>query len=251
MTSAVAERSERIANLVLTVLAGALAIALSGAVAAPAVALAQASGVPVTGPSASSSVAPAATASPATGTPGTTAPATPPPSTISPTISGTRAKSARPAPRPRSHRQHKAAHKTPEWVIQPKAQLALEGDPRFKNVHATITQPGVIVLEGDVFDNDAKSAAEAAVAGVQGVKRVINALTTQSLQWLVLQNRINQALQQNGLALVSVKVIGKTAFMSGQVSKSADKDRAVLVVKSAAPDLTIGTNLIQVKTSGL
>jgi enamine deaminase RidA (YjgF/YER057c/UK114 family) len=54
-------------------------------------------------------------------------------------------------------------------------------------------------------------------------------------------------LQQNGFALVSVKVIGKTVFLSGQVGSDADKDRAASVVKSAAPDMTIGTNLIEVK----
>jgi osmotically-inducible protein OsmY len=107
------------------------------------------------------------------------------------------------------------------------------------------------VLEGEVFDDAAKRAAETAVAGVQGVKRVINALTTETLNWLLLQNRVNQTLQQNGLTLVSVKVIGKTAFLSGQVNSDADKDRAVSVVKSVAPELTIGTNLIQVRSSGL
>jgi osmotically-inducible protein OsmY len=157
----------------------------------------------------------------------------------------------RPAPQHHPHRQRKAPRKTPNWVIQSKAQLALGADPRFRNIHASMTQPGVIVLEGEVFDNAAKAAAERAVASVQGVKRVINALTTDTLQWLVLQNRINQALQQNGFALVNVKVIGKTAFISGQVSSDADRDRAVSVVKSAAPDLTIGTNLIEVNSPGL
>jgi osmotically-inducible protein OsmY len=172
------------------------------------------------------------------------------PSTISPTIIEAPEEFARPAPQHHPHRQRKP-RKTPNWVIQSKAQLALEGDPRFKNVRASITQPGVIVLEGEVFDDAAKAAAAGAVAGVQGVKRVINAVTTQTLQWLLLQNRINQTLQQNGLTRVSVKVIGKTAFINGQVSSDADKDRAVSVVKSAAPDLTIGTNLIQVDSAGL
>jgi hypothetical protein len=40
----------------------------------------------------------------------------------------------------------------------------------------------VIVLEREVLDNDAKALAEQTVAGVSGVKRVINALTTNSLQ---------------------------------------------------------------------
>jgi osmotically-inducible protein OsmY len=114
-----------------------------------------------------------------------------------------------------------------------------------------VTQPGVIVLEGEVFDNDAKGAAEQTVVGVEGVKRVINALKTDSLQWLVVQNRINQALQQNGFPLVSVKVIGKTAYISGQVSSDAEKDKAITVVNSTAPDVTIGTNLITVMPQGI
>lgn len=135
--------------------------------------------------------------------------------------------------------------------MQSKVQLALQADPRFKNVHATVTQPGVIVLEGEVFDQDAQAAAEQTAEGVQGVKRVIDALTTETLQWLLVQNRVSQALQQNGFPLVSVKVVGKTAFISGQVSSDADKDRAATVVKSAAPDLDIGTNLINVVSPGL
>jgi osmotically-inducible protein OsmY len=130
--------------------------------------------------------------------------------------------------------------------MQSKVQLALEADPRFKGVRATVTQPGVVVLEGAVFDNAAKDAAQRIASSVEGVNRVINALTTNSLQWLLVQNRINQALQQNGLPLVSVKVIGKTAYISGQVSKAADKDRAVNVVNSTEPDITVGTNLINV-----
>jgi hypothetical protein len=147
--------------------------------------------------------------------------------------------------------RHNAPRKPRKWVIQSKVQLALQSDPRFKSVRATVTQPGVMVLEGEVLDNDAKALAEQTVAGVSGVKRVINALTTNSLQWLLVQNRINQALQQNGFPLVSVKVIVKTASISGQVSSEADKDRAVTVVNATAPDVTIGANLINVVSSRL
>jgi hypothetical protein len=171
------------------------------------------------------------------------------PSTISPTLveapSMVRSKTA-----PR-HRRHKTPGKPPSWALQSKVQLALQSDPRFRSVRATVTQPGVIVLEGEVFDNDAKGAAEQTVVGVEGVKRVINALRTNSLQWLLVQNRINQALQQNGFPLVSVKVIGNTAFISGQVNSNSDKDRAIAVVNSAAPDVTIGTNLIDVIPQGI
>jgi osmotically-inducible protein OsmY len=146
----------------------------------------------------------------------------------------------------RSHKRKKAPAKPPGWVIQSKVQLALQSDPRFKNVRATQTQPGVIVLEGQVFDDDAKASAQQTAAGVEGVNRVINALTTNSLQWLQAQNRIGQALQRNGLKLVSVKVIGKTAYLSGQVRSDLEKDKAAQIVTSTEPDITVGTNLINV-----
>ncbi len=171
----------------------------------------------------------------------------------SPAATPAKAASAERAPKAvhSSHRRKKAPSKPPGWVIQSKVQLALQSDPRFKSVQATMTQPGVIVLEGDVFDNAAKDAAQRTAAGVEGVNRVINALKTDSLQWLLVQNRINQALQQNGFPLVSVKVIGKTAYISGQVSSAADKDRAAGVVTSTEPDITVGTNLINVVSPGL
>jgi osmotically-inducible protein OsmY len=113
-----------------------------------------------------------------------------------------------------------------------------------------VTQPGVVVFEGDVSDNDARTAAEQSAMRVAGVNRVINALTTQSLQWLLVQNQINQALQQNGFSLVKVKVSGETADITGRVSSIADKDRAIALVNSTAPDVTIGMNRINVGSPG-
>jgi osmotically-inducible protein OsmY len=185
------------------------------------------------------------------------APLTPPaspattPAPLTPAASPAKAvaASAEAAPKAAPHRSHKrkkAPAKPPGWVIQSKVQLALQSDPRFKNVRATQTQPGVIVLEGQVFDDDAKSSAQQTAAGVEGVNRVINALTTNSLQWLQAQNRIGQALQRNGLKLISVKVIGKTAYLSGQVRSDLEKDKAAQIVTSTEPDITVGTNLINV-----
>ncbi len=174
------------------------------------------------------------------------------PASISPTIIEGHAESEPSAAAAHHVRGRQNAPRKPrERVIQSKVQLTLQSDPRFKNVRATETQPNVIVLEGEVLDNDAKALAEQTVAGVSGVKRVINVLTTDSLQWLLVQNRINQALQQNGFPLVSVKVTVKTASISGQVNREADKDRAVTVVNATAPDVTIGTNLINVLSPGL
>jgi osmotically-inducible protein OsmY len=242
----------RLGQLTSIVSGGLLTVALAAALATPRVALAQAGGAAGAGPT---TMAPAGGGSsntpagigeksiPGTPSPGaaTTTAAATPKAIATPGVS---APKAAPAHRARKHR--KAPAKPPSWVMQSKVQLALEADPRFKGVRATVTQPGVVVLEGGVFDNDAKNAAQRTASSVEGVNRVINALSTNSLQWLVVQNRINQALQQNGLPLVSVKVIGKTAYVSGQVRKAADKDRAVNVVNSTEPDITVGTNLINV-----
>lgn len=218
-------------------------LVLANAIAIPRFASAQTSSVP------SLSATPISNATPAASQPMSPSKRSSVPATISPTI--VEGPSVAPAAKAPHHRKHKAPRKPPSWVLQSKVQLALQSDPRFKSVRATVTQPGVIVLEGEVFDNDAKGAAEQTAVGVEGVKRVINALTTNSLQWLLLQNRINQALQQNGFPLVSVKVIGKTAFISGQVSSDAEKGKAVALVNSTAQDVTIGTNLITVVSPGM
>jgi hypothetical protein len=227
-----------IENAIIVALRGLLLLLFAIAIAIPPLASAQTGGAP------SGSGAPISNATPASSAPTPPSPKPSLPATISPTIvEGPSVPTPTNTPK---HRRHKVSRKPPSWVLQSKVQLALQSDPRFKSVRATVTQPGVIVLEGGVFDNDAKGAAEQTVVGVEGVKRVINALKTDSLQWLVVQNRINQALQQNGFPLVSVKVIGKTAYISGQVSSNAEKDKAITVVTSAAPDVTIGTNLITV-----
>jgi osmotically-inducible protein OsmY len=114
------------------------------------------------------------------------------------------------------------------------------------SVRATVTLPGVIVLEGDVSDDEAKAVAERYVRGVAGVQRVINALTTESLQWLLVQNRINQALQRNGFSLVSVKISDKSAEITGRVSNVEEKKRALTLISSTAPDVSIGINQITV-----
>ena len=229
-----------IADVNIVALSG-LLLVLANVIAVARLASAQTGGAPT--------VSAAPNATPAGGSAAVPSPKPSLPTTISSTIvEGSTAPRLTNAPK--RHR-HKAPGKPPSWVLQSKVQLALQSDPRFKNVRATVTQPGVIVLEGEVFDNDAKEAAEQAAAGVEGVKRVINAVKTDSLQWLLVQNRINQALQQNGFPLVSVKVIGKTAYLSGQVSSNAEKDKAVTIVISTAPEVTIGTNLINVVPPGI
>jgi osmotically-inducible protein OsmY len=245
---------------VMALLAVLLSALLAGAIALPGVAAAQTGGpaeesIPPTAPpppgAAPSSMPPPSGSVPGPAIPPPSSPTTSAPEAMPPAASeAPRKAAAKPATKRRSHRA-KAPNKPPGWVMQSKVQLALQSDPRFKNVHATVTQPGVIVLEGDVFDNDAKAAAQRTASSVEGVNRVINTLTTNSLKWLLAQNRINQALQVNGFPLVSVKVIGQTAYISGQVKSAADKDRATALVTSTEPDVTVGTNLITVVSPGL
>ena len=194
------------------------------------------------------SMPPSGAASPVVAAPGRSTPATStvPPTTIPPTAPGASAgPGAAPSTPPKiKHRRTHQARKPPNWVLQSKVQLALQSDPRFKNVRVTVTQPGVLVLEGQVFDRDALEAAGQTTARVEGVKRVINALTTQTLHWLEEQVRVNEALAQAGYKLVSVKVIGNTAYLTGQVPTNLDKQKVETIVLTAAPDLRIGTNLI-------
>jgi osmotically-inducible protein OsmY len=135
---------------------------------------------------------------------------------------------------------------SPGWVTQSRVQEALGGDPRFRDVHATITQPGTVILEGSVFDRKASDAAAQAVRSVPGVTRVINALTTTSFGWKQTQLRINQMLLDNGLGSVTATVIGNQAFLDGTVYSAADKQRAEGLVQTAAPGITIGSNIVRV-----
>src|SRR5271154_28067 len=59
------------------------------------------------------------------------------------------------------------AQGSPRWVMQTRVQEALGGDPRFKDVHVTVTQPGTVILEGNVFDRKSFDAAAQIASGVQ------------------------------------------------------------------------------------
>lgn len=144
-----------------------------------------------------------------------------------------------------------AAQGSPRWVMQTRVQEALGGDPRFKDVRLTVTQPGTVILEGNVFDRKAFDAAAQIASGVKGVTRVINALTTTSFDWKKTQLRINQMLLNNGLGSVTATVIGNQVFLNGTVTSDADKQRAVSIVQTAAPDIGLGSNIITVVPGGL
>src|ERR1700677_4617573 len=126
------------------------------------------------------------------------------------------------------------AQGSPRWVMQTRVQEALGGDPRFLDVHVTVTQPGTVILEGNVFDRKSFDAAAQIVSGVNGVTRVINALTTTSFDWKKVQLRINQTLLANGLGSVTATIIGNQVFLDGSVTSDADKQRAVAIAQSAS-----------------
>jgi BON domain len=140
---------------------------------------------------------------------------------------------------------------SPRWVVQTRVQEALGGDPRFKDVRATVTQPGTVILEGNVFDRKALDDAAQIARGVQGVSRVINALTTTTFDWKKTQLRINQMLLSGGLGSVTATVVGNQVFLNGTVTSEADKQRAASIVQTAAPSLSLGSNIITVVPGSL
>lgn len=126
-----------------------------------------------------------------------------------------------------------------------KVNARLSRDNRFRKITASVSQPGVVILEGEVFDEEVKQLAAQRVRKVDGVKKVINALHISTLTWLQEQNRVTQILHDNGYQSVKVKVIGDTVFLSGEVHSEADKHRIEALIESDAP-VKVGTNLIRV-----
>jgi len=108
-----------------------------------------------------------------------------------------------------------------------------------------VSQPGVVILEGEVFDEEIKELAAQRVRKIAGVKKVINALHISTLTWLQEQNRVTQMLHDNGYQSVKAKVIGDTVFLSGEVHSEADKHKIEALIESDAP-VRVGTNLIRV-----
>ena len=81
-----------------------------------------------------------------------------------------------------------------------KVNARLSKDNRFRKITASVSQPGVVILEGEVFDEEVKQLAGQRVRQVDGVKKLINALHISTLTWLQEQNRVTQMLHDNGLS---------------------------------------------------
>jgi hypothetical protein len=152
---------------------------------------------------------------------------------------------------PRSFRGLKVAsvgHSPEVETPARRAKALLRENKKFRDV--TAAESGdTLTLSGRVFDNEAKAEAER-TARSAGVRRVVNALTTNTEQWAAQEARINQALRNAGLDKVRVRIIGTDAYLEGEVQNSSASTQAVAIVQGTAP-VTIRTNLIRVVPGSL
>ncbi|MGH7865033.1 MAG: BON domain-containing protein, partial [Candidatus Binataceae bacterium] len=155
----------------------------------------------------------------------------------------TPAAAAAPARRKLSRRELAAIPKPTPTLLE-RVQERLRSDRRFGRVKA-YTAGTVVTLYGNVFDDKDKAAAVRMARSGDGVTDVVDTLQTDSAEWAEMQNRIRAQLQGAGLEKVTVKVIGRDAYLDGEVKTELDRQRAVTIAQSAAP-VTVRGNLIRV-----
>jgi len=114
--------------------------------------------------------------------------------------------------------------------LMAKVDAALRSNNNLNGANCYTAAPGVIVLYGKVFDNKDRDLAEWTASNVHGVNQVVNTLRTTTGQWLEEESRINDTLELNDLQGVSVRVIGREAYVSGQVQTEAEEQRALRVI---------------------
>ncbi len=124
-----------------------------------------------------------------------------------------------------------AAAKTKLTLAQ-RVTAALRADDRLNGAECYQAAPGVIVLHGTVFDQKSRALAETTASNVAGVTQVINGLLTKTGEWMAEQQRINDTLALNGFTDLTVRVIGKTAYLSGTVTGDDEQQRALRVIAS-------------------
>jgi TonB family protein len=146
-------------------------------------------------------------------------------------------------PAPRRHR-HVASARPPRPTLLEQVQSALHSNRKLNRVNA-YTNGGVVTLYGKVFGDDDKRLAVRTARSVSGVTDVIDQTTTDTSVWVARQQQISQALASAGLTGVTVKVIGRDAYLDGEVPNKLDRERAVTIAEGAAP-VTVRTNLIRV-----
>jgi TonB family protein len=156
--------------------------------------------------------------------------------------------------RPRVRRQRRAprviaALPPPKPPLIERVNDELRVDRRLRRVQA-YTNGSVVTIFGKVFDDNDRLLAERTVRNTDGVSAVINNLTTDTQEWQQNQASITQALQNAGLNNVQVRVIGRSAYLSGQVKTDLDRQRAVTVAQAAAP-VKVRENLITVAVGNM
>jgi BON domain len=176
---------------------------------------------------------PAASATPEVGA------VAPPPPAVAPAPP---AVAARPHPKPR-HRRLAAVAKPAPSLFQ-RVQERLKANRKLGRVRF-YTAGGAVTLYGRVFDDNDKLLAERTVRGVPGVTSVVNTLSTDTAQWAEQQNRILRQLRNAGLPNVTVKVIGRDAYLNGEVKTELERQRAATIAEGAAP-VTVRSNLIRI-----
>jgi osmotically-inducible protein OsmY len=128
--------------------------------------------------------------------------------------------------------------------LSDRVATAISANRRLRHVQ-TYTNGSVVTLSGKVFDDNDKMLAERIARNVSGVSTVNNYIETSTGDWARTQARIERELQNAGLSGVNVKVIGNSAYLSGQVKTDLDRQRAVTVAEQAAP-VKVRENLITV-----
>jgi osmotically-inducible protein OsmY len=132
----------------------------------------------------------------------------------------------------------------PKPSLLDRVQAELRTNRKLNRVKA-YTNQSTVTLYGRVYDNGDRLLAERTVRRVNGVKEVINTITTDTATWAAQEAQITQQLQSAGLDKVKVKVIGKDAYLSGEVANNPDRERAVTITEGAVP-VKVRTNLIRV-----
>jgi TonB family protein len=147
-------------------------------------------------------------------------------------------------PNPPKRHRRVASTRPPKPALLEQVQSALHSNRKLNRVNA-YTNGGVVTLYGKVFDDDTKRLAVRTARSVSGVTDVIDQTTTDTSVWAARQQQISQALAGAGLTGVTVKVIGRDAYLDGEVANDLDRQRAVTIAEGAAP-VIVRTNLIRV-----
>ena len=186
-------------------------------------------------------------------TPASPTEASAPAASSEPTSAVASAETPAPAvPRParkRLRRREMAALPKPTPALLDRVQDALRSVRKLGRVRA-YTNHGTVVLFGKVYDDNDKALADRVVRDVPGVTGVNNTITTDLAEWSDTAARITAQLQSAGLSKVTVRVIGRDAYLNGEVKTALERDRAATVTEGAAA-VTVKANMIRVVPGGI